>query len=1091
MTDKEAQRGLRVLLVDDNPDDRALAEHSLREALPGMNVRHIFTPEALEDALKRRDYDLVVTDYHLRWTDGQEVLRRVKESSPDCPVILYTGTGSEETAVEVMKAGLDDYVLKSSKHQVRLGAAAQAALERAQQRRMLREAELRYQSLFENSLASFLVLDPRDGRIVDANPAACAFYGMSRGSLTQMKTADLEAEAGPGSSRQVAAGLENHVRTRHRIASGEIRDVEVYSGELRVRDQDLVYWIVHDLTEEVRAQEALRESEDRFRRYFELGLIGMAITSPTKGIVEVNDQICAILGYERDELLQKSWPELTHPDDLDADVDAFDRVMAGETEGYSLDKRWIRKDGRIVHSSVSARCVRRADGSVDYFVSLLQDISERKQAATLREASFRITAAANEERSLDKFLVAVHREVGQVIEATNLYVAVCDAQRTTLTFAYYADEYLPGGRSTTPISRAFGTGLSEYTIREGRSVLLNRPELEALKAEGQAAPQGRMPQVWLGVPLRDKDSIVGLIALQHYTNPSAYSLQDVGFLEFVSHEIGVAIARRQAEEALRESEDRFRRLAENAPDLIYRYRLLPEPGFEYVSPAATAITGYTPEDHYADPDLGRKLVHPEDRGLLAETIRNPGGTSHPVILRWVRRDGQVIWTEQQNVPIHDDQGRLVAIEGIARDITSRMQRERELGGVVRVAAALRHAPTLEAMKPVIVGQVAGLLGAEGAALAMVDRTTGEVIVELAQGKWGGAAGLRLSPGTGLVGRVISTGHAYVSEDVAGDPFVARPDLIGITPAAALVPLVVQEQVIGALGVGRTLPFTQEDIRLLTAIADMAGNALHRAGVMETLEHRVAERTRELEEANARLLELDRLKSEFVSNVSHELRTPITNILLYLDLLAQPGRADRAAAYLGILKNEAHRLGKLIEDLLTLSRMERGALPPDVEPHSLDPLVAEVLASHLVRAAAKGIEVMHDPNPSLPVVRVSRDQMSQVFTNLVANAVAYTPPGGMIHVACDEGQIGDRRYAVVRVHNSGPPIEAGDLAHLFERFFRGRNARESVELGTGLGLAITKEIVERHHGWIAVDSREGYGTTFAVWLPVDSETGKSQ
>jgi signal transduction histidine kinase len=231
------------------------------------------------------------------------------------------------------------------------------------------------------------------------------------------------------------------------------------------------------------------------------------------------------------------------------------------------------------------------------------------------------------------------------------------------------------------------------------------------------------------------------------------------------------------------------------------------------------------------------------------------------------------------------------------------------------------------------------------------------------------------------------------------------------------------------------------------------------------------------------MELDRLKSEFVSNVSHELRTPITNIQLYLDLLAQPGRSDRAGAYLGIMKNEARRLGRLIEDLLTLSRMERGVLPADVELHSLDPLVGEVLAAHLVRAAAKGIDVVHEPNPSLPVVRVSRAQMTQVFTNLISNAVAYTSAGGVIQVECDEGRIGDQRYAVVRVRNSGVPIAADDLPHVFERFYRGRNARESGEPGTGLGLAITKEIVERHFGWIAADSSEGEGTTFAVWLPI--------
>ncbi len=134
----------------------------------------------------------------------------------------------------------------------------------------------------------------------------------------------------------------------------------------------------------------------------------------------------------------------------------------------------------------------------------------------------------------------------------------------------------------------------------------------------------------------------------------------------------------RAEDALRASEQRFRLLAENARDLIYRYRLSPEPHFEYVSPSATAMTGYTPEEHYADPALGLKLVHPEDRPLLERTNRGEIDPAVPLVLRWIRKDGVVIWTEQVNTPILDGSGNLVAIEGIARDITERRRAEEEL-----------------------------------------------------------------------------------------------------------------------------------------------------------------------------------------------------------------------------------------------------------------------------------------------------------------------------------------------------------------------------------------------------------------------------
>jgi PAS domain S-box-containing protein len=184
-------------------------------------------------------------------------------------------------------------------------------------------------------------------------------------------------------SKKAADGQisEYEYRVRHR--DGGLRWLRSRSMPF-ARDEDgTVRQIVAatlDVTEQKRAEEALRKTEERFRSYFELGLIGMAITSPEKGILEVNDKLCEILGYERGELLQKTWAELTHPDDLAGDIVIFNKVISGQIEGYSLDKRWLRKDGQIINGEISVKCLRRVDGSVDYFIALLQDVTERKRA---------------------------------------------------------------------------------------------------------------------------------------------------------------------------------------------------------------------------------------------------------------------------------------------------------------------------------------------------------------------------------------------------------------------------------------------------------------------------------------------------------------------------------------------------------------------------------------------------------------------------------------------------------------------------------------------------------------------------------------
>ncbi len=142
-----------------------------------------------------------------------------------------------------------------------------------------------------------------------------------------------------------------------------------------------------DITKAKRAENLLMQSEQRLRSYFNISLIGMAIISPMKGWLEVNDKVCELLGYSRDELKRMTWVELTHPEDLVKDFELFDRVLAGKGDSYSCDKRFIRKDGNVMYASQDIRCVRKPDGTVDYLVAVIQDVTEKIKTEAERQAS--------------------------------------------------------------------------------------------------------------------------------------------------------------------------------------------------------------------------------------------------------------------------------------------------------------------------------------------------------------------------------------------------------------------------------------------------------------------------------------------------------------------------------------------------------------------------------------------------------------------------------------------------------------------------------------------------------------------------------
>jgi signal transduction histidine kinase len=247
---------------------------------------------------------------------------------------------------------------------------------------------------------------------------------------------------------------------------------------------------------------------------------------------------------------------------------------------------------------------------------------------------------------------------------------------------------------------------------------------------------------------------------------------------------------------------------------------------------------------------------------------------------------------------------------------------------------------------------------------------------------------------------------------------------------------------------------------------------------EDLELRVVERTQELAAANARLTELDQLKSKFVSDVSHELRTPIANLKLYIDLLER-GKPEKQSQYVEVLHQQVRRVAALVDDILDLSRLERRKEQGLVyRAVTLNDVVEQVVLAHQPRAESDGLHLTFEPGSPLPPVRADANQLAQVVTNLVANALSYTTAGYVrVSTLAQDAEV------CLCVTDSGSGIAPEDLPHVFDRFYRGQYVLKNDVPGTGLGLAIVKEIVELHEGRIEVDSRAGQGTTFRVWLRV--------
>jgi len=327
----------------------------------------------------------------------------------------------------------------------------------------------------------------------------------------------------------------------------------------------------------------------------------------------------------------------------------------------------------------------------------------------------------------------------------------------------------------------------------------------------------------------------------------------------------------RTELALRESEAQFLRLTENAEDIVFRYRLGKDPQFLYINPSVQAVTGYAPEELYADPQLWAERVSVDGQ----EPSLEGGGDRTGIALmelgpkvRFLRKDGKTAWLEQRVVPVRNGSEDAGTVEGIIRDITESEQRGRELKAIVSVASAMRSAPTRSDIYPVLLQQLKDLLKADGVALAMKDAANDEMVVELAIGVWADRTGKRISHAPTSVGGI--------SQPVRGD----RGLMDGLADVVC-VPMISQGQTIGVLWAGCNTDISDEELRILAAAADIAANALRRAALHEQTQRRLQHITalRAIDMAITSSLDLRVTLNFFLDQVTIRLGIHAASVLL--------------------------------------------------------------------------------------------------------------------------------------------------------------------------------------------------------------------
>lgn len=376
----EPNEKVRILLLEDLPTDVELAQREINRVLPGCDIVVTEDEPGFISAMQNHRPHLVISDFRLPTYDGLSALKFVLKNSPFTPVIILTGSMNEDTAVECMKAGAVDYVIKE--HVKRLGPAIESALrrrnlmiDREETEQKLRQSELKFRNLFYTHSAVKMIIDPDDGRILDANPAAANFYGWSVEVLRTMRISDINIL--PPDEVRKKLDLANEQRKsafnfNHRKADGSIVDVEALTSLVQNDGKTVLHVIIHDVTEKRRAERQVR----LLSHAIEQSPFPVVIADPRGTIEYVNAAFTRKLGYDASDVVGKDTRRFSLELESDSAYDGrWEILLAGNMWSGQLQNR--TKSGEVIWFNLMIAPIKDALGRVEHFVAFREDITEK------------------------------------------------------------------------------------------------------------------------------------------------------------------------------------------------------------------------------------------------------------------------------------------------------------------------------------------------------------------------------------------------------------------------------------------------------------------------------------------------------------------------------------------------------------------------------------------------------------------------------------------------------------------------------------------------------------------------------------------